>query len=248
MENKMQMIDVLKRLAELDSANPNVEKIAMTNEQSLATVTNIEGEQINECGPMGMMPSMGGMAPRTPASFSINASADSGDEVASMLTQIMNLAGVKPAAEEPAMIKHHEVALEPAHPADLDTGDIGKAISIVDKMNGPAAAPGGDDDMPANEPGAPEGEESPVADMADEVRGMADELSNKREEIINDEEQKETYANSPDPQIEPHKYGDDQVKPKQQGFPHRQGDNPYEPTVESVAAKLLQDYQNFIKG
>ena len=76
----MQMIDVLKRLAELDSTNPNVAKSAMQAEQSLATVTNIEGEQINEsvaeCGPMGMS-SMSSDRPSTPATFSINASAES---------------------------------------------------------------------------------------------------------------------------------------------------------------------------
>jgi len=79
----MQMIDVLKRLAQLDAKNPNVIK---------------EGAQVQECGPMGMMDSMPGMGmdkPSVPANFSINASAASGNEVADMMSQILTLAGMK---------------------------------------------------------------------------------------------------------------------------------------------------------
>jgi hypothetical protein len=73
----MQMIDVLKRLAELDEQNPNIVK---------------ESQQVEECG---MMPEMGlGMPvsqPHTPASISMTA--DSGDELSGMLRDIMMLAG-----------------------------------------------------------------------------------------------------------------------------------------------------------
>ncbi len=81
----MQMIDVLKKLAELDAKNPNVYK----DEQVLNKAKVTESTQaIEECG---MMPPTG----NTPANFSINASAATGDEVANMLNNIMALAGVK---------------------------------------------------------------------------------------------------------------------------------------------------------
>ena len=51
----MQMIDVLKRLAELDANNPNIIK------ESLA---------VEECGPMGMMGSAPS-APSTPSALSV---------------------------------------------------------------------------------------------------------------------------------------------------------------------------------
>jgi hypothetical protein len=106
----MQMINVLKRLAELDSQNPNVttakpkmsadaavEAVQQTlsEELSVESLRYLSGvkQTLDECGMypegMGMAPS----APSTPASFSINATAADGDEVANMLSQIMTLAG-----------------------------------------------------------------------------------------------------------------------------------------------------------
>lgn len=283
------MIDVLKRLAQLDSVNPNVEKVKMTNEQSLATMSNINGEKIDECG--SAMNMMGSQA----ATFSINASAPSGDEVANMLTKIMTLAGVKSPSQEPDSMSHHEIELEPAHSAELGSDDIGRAIDIVDKMDG--NVDDYDDDLPMDGPE----KESPVADMADEVRGMADALADKREEGIvgaglggmaggaageiaggalgtalggpiggalgavagdiagtalgaeagdkltgNDDDKTESYANNPNPQVAHHRYGDDQVKPKEQGLKQRFGDNPYEQTTEAVAARLMKQWQQYV--
>lgn len=81
------MIDVLKRLAELDSQNPNIIK---------------ESAQVDECG-VGMMPEMGlPMTPPTPAHpASINMTAGSGEELGDLLTTIMSLAGVAKGGEEP---------------------------------------------------------------------------------------------------------------------------------------------------
>jgi hypothetical protein len=247
----MQMIDVLKRLAEIDSNNPRVDQ-TMTQEQSLATVTNIEGKQLNEslaeCGPMGMM---GGM--NTPASFSINASAGSGDEVASMLTQIMNLAGVKPVSELPAFGGGHpEIEIEPAHSAEVEphqsAGDeMGGLIGMIDRMNG-------HDDGEESEEVGPEslgpeqGEsDSPVADMADEVRGMADEMSSLKDEGIG--AGFDSATTTPDEKVHSHKYGNDQVTIGKKAEPEKKAGagNPYtEATIESVKTQLLKDYQAFV--
>jgi len=246
----MQMIDVLKRLAELDSTNPNVETIAMTNEQSLATVSNIEGETITEsiaeCGPMGMM---GGMdRPTTPASFSINASASSGDEVSSMLRDIMNLAGVKsPSAmgdldhDGDHDVKDHEIELGAPHAVEIEpvgpqsAGDeMGELIGMIDQMNAPTGEP--DAEMGGEEP-------KPVSDMADEVRDMADTLADEGQGVGAGFD---TATTTPDEKVEPHKYGNDQVTPKPaEPLKKAGGGNPYTESVDQVTSDLLKAYEAF---
>lgn len=272
----MQMIDVLKRLAELDAGNPNVAQPTLESEKSLGTITNIS-ESVNECG--GMM----GMT-NTPASFSINASAGSGDEVANMLQQIMGLAGVSKGGDldVPAVPVGKEIEIGEPHGVELDSSndDMADMISMIDRMNGPEEK--GGDDQPEDEglggalaggaigalAGGPlgalqgaaagdsltdpdekesqgefsnqDGQQSPIADMADEVQGMADELADRNEE---------SYDNSPNEKVKAHDYGDSQVTPKPQGFKQRQGDNPYpltQESVEQVALRLMKDYQAFI--
>lgn len=273
----MQMIDVLKRLAELDAENPNVAQPTMTAEQSLGTISNIS-ESVNECG--GMM----GMS-HTPASFSINASAESGDEVANMLQQIMGLAGVQRGGDIEIPTADKEIELGEPHGVELDGGndDMANMISMIDKMNGPddagqdkpedegllgalaggavGAMAGGPlgaltgaaagDSLTDADPDEKEGiedfanrdgQQSPIADMADEVEGMAAELAD-----LNGGEN-ENYDNSPEEEIKAHDYGDTQVTPKPQGLKQRLGDNPYKQigeSVDEVAVSLLKAYQEF---
>ena len=242
----MQMIDVMKRLAEIDAKNPNVATPAMTQEQSLATVTNIEGETITEsiaeCGPMGMM---GGMPPTTPASFSINASASNGEEVSSMLRDIMNLAGVKPVADLPAFADPQaskEIELEPAHSAE-PVDDMADMIGMIDKLNGPSDV---EVDIDGAGIGGDELGASPVADMADDVRDMADEMAGADPAGFGDTD---TTAN---PQVKADDAGDSKVtigKTPTEPAAASTGDNPLkkqEGQFESLAAKLLQDYQQFV--
>jgi hypothetical protein len=128
-ENNMQMIDVLKRLAELDADNPNIVK---------------EGLQVEECGMMPeMMPGMGmDIAPEKPSMpASINMSAGSGDELSNMLATIMQLAGQnKPVSASPPLDNAPPApgVLEPVgggSPAD-------NMRSVIDKLN----PMGGDDE------------------------------------------------------------------------------------------------------
>jgi hypothetical protein len=72
----MQMIDVLKRLAELDAQNPNIVQEKRVD------------ESLDECGMMG---GMGMSHPHSPAS--INMTAATGEELSGMLRDIMQLAG-----------------------------------------------------------------------------------------------------------------------------------------------------------
>lgn len=125
------MIDVLKRLAELDSKNPNIVK---------------ENEQVDECG---IMPEMGMMSmpperPSTPAS--INMTAGSGEELSDMLTTIMTLAGQKsagPVSAAPELDNTPPAAgvLEPAG----DKSPADSMRSVIDKLN-PSDDDRGEDD------------------------------------------------------------------------------------------------------
>ena len=250
------MIDVLKRLAELDADNPRVEKVAMTNEQSLATVSNIEGESINECGPMGM--DMG--RPSMPASFSINASAESGAEVSSMLRDIMNLAGVK-SSSAMGDLDHdgdhdthdHEIELGAPHAVEVEpmggNDAMADMIGMIDRMNGPGEEDGEqDEEVGPDMLGSDEGESnSPVADMADEVRGMADELAGVKDEGVG--AGFDTATTTPDEKIEPHKYGNDQVTIGKKPEPEKKAGagNPYSEGIEQVSLRLLKEYEAFKK-
>jgi hypothetical protein len=129
----MNMIDVLKRLAELDDKNPNIVK---------------ENANLEECGPMGMM---GGMSqPQTPAS--VNITAGSGQELSAMLKDIMSLAGIHKVEPdhlgvepEPMTLTAEPVAaVGPMHTASDDMR------SVIDKLN---------PDMDGEQDGEQDGEE-----------------------------------------------------------------------------------------
>lgn len=250
------MIDVLKRLAELDSANPQVAKPTMKNEQSLATVSNIAGEttQVNECGPMGMM---GGPESRTPASFSINATAADGSEVSSMLRDIMNLAGVKPVADLPAFGGQKEIELEPVHALEpMDGGhsagdEMSDLIGMVDRMNGDAGSDDGitvaqgDVDGDGDHDMADHGAEndSPVGKMADDVRDMADTLKDEGIGAGFD-----SATTTPDPTPANMTTGDKNNNKPKTGFTGAGNNNLANESVEQVSLQLLKAYEAFKNG
>lgn len=121
------MIDVMKKLAELDSVNPNIIK---------------ENLGVAECG---MMPEMGMMSmppekPSMPAS--INMTAGSGEELSNMLATIMQLAGVNK-VEEPMGGELVPQTLEPVGAGPVSPIDTMR--SVIDKLN-----PMGGDDVSAS--------------------------------------------------------------------------------------------------
>ena len=278
------MIDVMKRLAELDASNPRVEKTVIKQELngenavtglnkytgdevfesiSVQELQKLSGltESIAECGPMGMP----GMVNKPPASFNIMASAADGHEVAAMLGDILNLAGVKEVgpkdigADEPM---HHGDALTgepPAHGGD----DIKAAIDAIDRaeMDDEAMVdPMGADAMGMEPSSAADvtGEPGDVGDMADEVRGMADELSGTSKEELGLESLR-MFDNSPEETTRAYDPNDfAQVVNKIRDFetvPARGGDNPLKAHATeavkttddtgSLAEQLMADYQAF---
>jgi len=151
------MIDLVKRLAELDASNPNVikEESGTVSCSSCGDKFKIAGRKdgfshcsdhkghkaldesvsLEECGPMGMM--TGGMDHHTPAS--INITADSGDELSTMLRDIMTLAGRGHAEPDADNMPVDAVAVDMAPPAEVSTdgGDDENGLmrSMMDKLN-----------------------------------------------------------------------------------------------------------------
>jgi len=136
----MQMIDVMRRLAELDSTNPAVDtgvRIVQPN-QNISVAGKVNKSQVEECGMMPM--SMPMDKPHTPAT--LNISADSGEELGDMLGAIMQLAGLKNAEHDhdmdsmPAGDDIAQVSVEP------EVDQTTSMRSMIDKLN----PPGGDDE------------------------------------------------------------------------------------------------------
>jgi hypothetical protein len=151
------MIDLMKRLAELDAGNPNIikEESGSVSCSSCGDKFKIAGRKdgfshckdhaghkaldesvsLEECGPMGMM--TGGMDHHTPAS--INITADSGDELSTMLRDIMTLAGRGHAEPDADNMPVDAVAVDIAPPAEvsMDGGDDENGLmrSMMDKLN-----------------------------------------------------------------------------------------------------------------
>ena len=196
----MQMIEVMKRLAELDNANGGIkESTKLVKDPAIAMIS--EGQQIDECGPMGMPGMEGGMPSSHPASFSINATASSGDEVANMLTQIMTLAGVKSHGDMGDMGEKEPLNAEPPMSAG---DDMKAAISAIDQaeqetsMIGDMSPEMEDESEPDFEMGTA-GPSGDVGAMADEVQDMADQLAGTDKEQLGLESLRQ-FDNSPQEQ------------------------------------------------
>ena len=166
------MIDVLKRLAELDATTPAIDT-------GVAVVKPEQGV-IAECGPMGMMDGMGGMSqPHTPAS--INMTAATGDELSGMLKDIMSLAGINKGdtggmdqlgvADEPMAALTAEPEMGPDAGSGPSATDGEVMRSVLDKLNPEDGEEAG-------------GEENPFA--GDDSQGGDDGVSQAHGDIDND--------------------------------------------------------------
>jgi hypothetical protein len=138
----MQMIDVIKRLAELDAKNPNItQECAMPPAMGqLASEDQLEMPDAISIGGLPDVASAPAGGSSGPAN--INISAGSGEEVSSMLATIMQLAGVKQVGAddlgmEPAgAVLTAEPSLTGSEPEADDGGDdMRSMMSAVDKMN-----------------------------------------------------------------------------------------------------------------
>jgi len=216
----MQMIDVMKRLAELDRKNPTIVK---------------EG-QVEECGMMPEMGMMGGMPERPPMPASINMTAGSGEELSDMLATIMQLAGVKQYGQEEPMPMSSEpvVALtaEPEMGAGDATSDMRSMIDKLNPMDGDDQGPdqGGDDVSVAH------------GDFDNDGDHDMDDHNAEKDEKETDEGQ---YDNSPSDPRKPPPFSANQFahQENQPGQGDRMDGNMPKATMEQ---QLMADYKNFI--
>ena len=165
------MINVLKRLAELDAKNPNVVK---------------ESTEVAECGPMGMIGGMGMDKPSTPAS--INMTAGSGEELSNMLATIMQLAGVKQVGADDLGVEHEPAVMtsEPVAAVGPAASDAEVMRSFADKMH-----PDMDQDSEQDQ----DGEEEETDESMDGVYDNSPASPQPREEF--DSEQYAHHENQP---------------------------------------------------
>ena len=176
----MQMIDVIKKLAELDEANLPKPMVQMANDPTVAIIKeSITGEA-------GMPMAAPAMAPSIPASFSINASAANGNEVSTMLRDILNLAGMKEVGPTDINPKDTGAPLtgEPGQDSNADMRSAIDAITSIDQ---------GQTGATMGTAGPAGGQTKDVSKMADEVQGMADELGDTIDLGITDDD----MANAP---------------------------------------------------
>lgn len=217
------MIDVMKRLAELDSTNNNVIK---------------ESAGIKECGPMGMMDSMGGMEkPSTPASMNITAG--SGDELAHMLATIMQMSGGKKDAPGnmggetgvEIMTAEPEVSVEP-----MSGGDAMR--SMMDKLN------------PMDDSGEEGGDD--VSKAHGDLDNDGDHDMDDHELEKDEEETDESWSNSPNPKTENYgafqAHGDMDKNPAGGGDVPKDHDNRSRIRSQPTATyeSLMSEYEQFV--
>lgn len=227
------MIDVMKRLAELDSANPNIVK---------------ESTQVDECG---MMPEMGmpmiPPAPQHPAS--INMTAGSGEELGDLLTTIMSLAGVaKGDAGADALGGEPQAqVLEPAGPAETPADNM---RSVIDKLNPMDGDDEGGDELGAFQHGGEEGgaNDGISADQGDVDNDGDHDMDDHDAE--QDKEEVDEYDNTPADPNDKNEFDADQFahQENQPGQGDRMdGDRPkaYADMNEAVT-DLFAQYKKFV--
>lgn len=223
----MQMIDVLKRLAELDAVNPNVDTgLRIVQPQKTVSVAIKENTQVEECG---MMP-MGSMEkPSTPAS--INMTAGSGEELSSMIKAIATLAGTAKGGEE----------------VITGTPTAGDSMrSVIDKLN-----PMGDDSPEEGLIGGALG--GAAGAMMGGLPGAALGYaagSKVGDDLEDDNEKKEAYDNTPTDPTDSNEFDAEQhAHHENPAGADRKGNanNPraYD-TNESTESRLMAEYQRFI--
>ena len=126
------MIDVMKRLAELDAKNPNIVK---------------EDATLDECGMMPM-PGMEEVAEKPSMPASLNITAGSGEELSDMLTAIMQLAGLHKVTPDELGAEHDPMKLtaEPVTAVGPAASAGDEMRSVLDKLNPADGEEDGKDD------------------------------------------------------------------------------------------------------
>ena len=237
------MIDVLKRLAELDAKNPNV-----VNEMAMPVPQQTMSEKLPDTGfSKPAMPGDDGhlglenamivpdaeekSASTGPAN--INISAGSGEEVSNMLATIMQLAGVKQVTDKDMGVEPHGAVLtaEPsmsgtppmAEPDDEHDG-MRDMISAVDKMNKP------EDDEEKTK-----GDEAETDESVDSLRINSNSGNSPTEQNPFDPEEFANHENQP---------GGGNVPKGHEGHEGRPRDR--DQPIAAMEEQLMAEYKEFV--
>lgn len=223
----MHMIDLMKRLAELDSKNPNV----------------VKESKVDECG---MMPEMGMGMERPSMPASINVTAGSGEELGNVLKDIMSLAGVKPAGAEEPLSAEPTLAIGVEPERDMDPNSSMR--SVMDLMN-----PDADDEM--DQMGGDDHVDQAMGDVDnDGDHDMGDHDLEKDDEEDSGEDDEEAdegqYDNSPANPIKPpmfnaNKYAHQENQPGQGDRMDGTSPKAYADMNEATA-DLFAQYKHFV--
>jgi len=218
----MQMIDVLKRLAELDAVNPNVDTgLRIVQPQKTVSVAIKENTQVEECG---MMPMSSMEKPSTPAS--INMTAGSGEELSSMIKAIATLAGTAKGGEE----------VVTGTPTASDS-----MRSVIDKLNPMDDQPEEkvDEILPALASGG-----------AAVGRAAMSGLRTAGKMFGSDDEKKEAYDNTPTDPTDSNEFDAEQHAHHENPAGAARGrgnmNNPRANTMEQIEQNLFAEYEKFI--
>jgi len=234
----MQMIDVLKRLAELDSQNPRVaSNVPVLNKQ------NVSESQVEECGMMGAMTPemhMDSMKPSTPAT--INMTAGSADELGNLLKDIVSLAGMKsePAMDMPAPMASMPPPAEPETGPDMPKSPADSMRSVIDKLN----PMDGDDDSEGPDQDGQDGVTKSHGDVDDDGDHDMDDHDAEKEKA------EEEWDNAPnDPNSAPPFDSNKMSNQDPAGHPgvgdRMDGDRPK--AFATMEDQLMWEYKKFIR-
>jgi hypothetical protein len=239
----MKMIDVMKRLAELDAKNPNMVR---------------EGADLAECGPMGMMDGMGGMG-QSHSPASINMTAATGDELSGMLKDIMSLAGLNKVGPDDLGMEPEPTVMtaEPVTAVGPAATDSDMMRSVIDKLN--PELDGGDDQGGDDQGGMfGGGDEQGDADQGDDgvskahgdIDGDGDHDMDDHDAEKDDEPEDESqYDNSPADPTKPPAFGSNNFAKQdnpQGGGNDEEGKKRVGTQPTATFENLMKEYKKFI--
>jgi hypothetical protein len=219
----MKMIDVMKRLAELDAQNPSIVK---------------ENADLAECG---MMPEMGmGMGamekPSTPAT--INMTAGSADELGNLLKDIVSLAGMNKVEPEQLGVEPAPMTMAPEPAIAIGGGSPADDMrSVIDKLHPDM------DDAEGGEEGGDDVSQSHGDLDNDGDHDMDDHDKEKKEPV--DEYDNDPADSQPKQPFDANQFSNNENKPGQGD--RMDGDRPKAyADMNEAAADLFAQYKQFV--
>jgi hypothetical protein len=233
----MKMIEVMKRLAELDAKNPNMVR---------------EGADLAEYGPMGMMDGMGEMG-QSHSPASINMTAASGEELSGMLKDIMSLAGLSKVEPEHLGMEPEPTVMtaEPVTAVGPAATDSDMMRSVIDKLN--PELDGGDDQGGMfggdDQGGADQGDDG-VSKAHGDIDGDGDhDMDDHNAEKDDEPEDESQYDNSPADPTKPPAFGSNNFAKQdnpQGGGNDEEGKKRVGTQPTATFENLMKEYKKFI--